>query len=209
MFKYFTSFFHLPADRPKPPMDMRLIGPRVVLRMADPSDWRAWRALRNTSRDFLVPWEPLWPENALGYNFFCGLLRRNWRDWRMGHAYAFLVFLHDGRDGEGNLVGGISLNDIQRGIGQKGTLGYWVGKPFAGQGLMTEATNLVCDFAFNSLRLHRVEASCLPHNEPSKKLLQHLGFEEEGYAKAYLQINGKWEDHVLWGRTAPRPQHSV
>ena len=69
---------------------------------------------------------------------------------------------------------------------------------------MSEAAQLVCDFAFRQLRLHRVEASCLPHNEPSKALLQKLGFEEEGFAKAYLKINGKWEDHLLWGKTAPQ-----
>lgn len=210
MFKSLASFFHLSEPRPKPAFDRQLIGQNVLLRMGDPYDWRAWRALREMSRDFLVPWEPSWPENGLSYSFYCGLVRRHWRDWRLGKAYSFLIFLHDaalrGEDGEiGALVGGISLNDVQRGIAQKATLGYWIGKPFAGQGLMTEAASLVCDFAFDSLRLHRVEASCLPHNEPSKKLLEHLGFEQEGYAKAYLQINGKWQDHMLWGKQAPRP----
>ena len=93
---------------------------------------------------------------------------------------------------------------MQRGVAQKATLGYWIGAPYAGRGYMTEATQLVCDFGFESLRLHRIEASCLPHNEPSKKLLQRLGFEEEGYAKAYLQIDGHWQDHVLWGKRATR-----
>ncbi len=176
------------------------MGPRVMLRMGDPLDWKAWRTMREGSRAFLEPWEPSWPHNALTYNYFCGLLRRHWRDWRNGRAYSFLVFTH-GDDGKsGGLLGGIALNDIQRGIAQKGTLGYWMAERHAGQGYMTEAANLVCDFAFQTLRLHRVEASCLPRNEPSKKLLIRLGFEEEGFAKAYLQINGKWEDHLLWGK---------
>lgn len=202
MLKFLNTFFTLEPQKPKPPLDTRLIGPRVFLRMADPSDWTAWRVLRSDSRDFLTPWEPRWAENGLSYTFFCGLLRRYWRDWRQGKAYSFLIFKPDA-DGADILVGGITLNNIQRGIGQKGTLGYWIGKPFAHQGLMTEAATLLCDFAFNSLRLHRLEASCLPHNEPSKKLLRKLGFEEEGFAKSYLQINGKWEDHVLWGKTIP------
>jgi len=101
----------------------------------------------------------------------------------------------------GALIGGITLNDVQTGIAQKGTLGYWIGQPYAGQGYMAEAVDLVCDFAFRTLRLHRVEASCLPNNEPSKKLLARTGFEQEGYAKAYLQINGTWQDHILWGKT--------
>jgi ribosomal-protein-alanine N-acetyltransferase len=102
------------------------------------------------------------------------------------------------------LVGGISLNDVRRGIAQKATLGYWIGMPYAGQGLMTEAAGLVCEFAFDALKLNRIEASCMPNNEPSKRLLKRLGFVEEGYAKSYLRIDGEWQDHVLWGKTAAR-----
>jgi ribosomal-protein-alanine N-acetyltransferase len=192
-----------PSRAQRPSLDIRLMGPRVILRMGDPADWRNWRNLREMSRDFLTPWEPAWPDNAMTYGYFCGLLRRQWRDWRQGKAYAFQIFLH-GNDGKpGALIGGVTLNDVQRGIAQKGTLGYWIGKPYSGQGYMKEAVQLVCNFAFQTLRLHRVEASCLPHNEPSKKLLTGLGFEEEGYAKAYLQIEGKWQDHILWGKTKP------
>ncbi len=74
---------------PRPPVETQLIGPKTVLRMGDPADWRQWRALREVSRDYLVPWEPSWPPNALNYDFFCGLLRRNWRDWRQGKGYSF------------------------------------------------------------------------------------------------------------------------
>jgi ribosomal-protein-alanine N-acetyltransferase len=200
-----SSLFNFSVHAPRLPLDTQLIGPRVMLRMGNPTDWQAWRSLRGSSREFLTPWEPTWPHNALHYSYFCSLLRRQWRDWRQGKAYAFLIFQHAG-DQAGTLIGSITLNDIQRGIAQKGTLGYWIGKPYAGQGLMTEAAGLMCDFALNTLRLHRVEASCLPHNEPSKALLKRLGFEEEGFAKAYLKINGKWADHVLWGKMSSRPQ---
>lgn len=188
------------------PIDTQLFSQRIVLRMGDPADWQQWRQIREMSRDFLVPWEPLWPPNSLDYSFFCGHLRHCWRKWREDRSYAFTIFLRNDEGKPGALVGGINLNDIQRGIAQKGTLGYWIGKPYAGQGLMTEATQLVCDFAFESLRLHRVEASCLPHNEPSKALLKRLSFTEEGYAKSYLQINGRWEDHLLWGKVNTFPR---
>jgi len=178
------------------------MGPRVMLRAAGPADWRSWRALREASRDFLKPWEPEWPKNALTYGFFCGLLRRHWRDWRQGKAYAFFVFRYGADDRPDELIGGITLSDVQRGIAQKGTLGYWIGKPYAGEGLMAETAGLVCDFAFETLKLHRIEASCMPNNEPSKRLLKRLGFAEEGYAKAYLRINGAWHDHVLWGKNS-------
>lgn len=207
-------------------METRLSGPRLVLRAGYPTDWKEWRGLRAASRDFLVPWEPTWPLDALGYEFFCGLLRRQARDWREGKAYAFLIFLKTSGEPEtgGNisistplhspdenrpsppslrdnaLIGGISLNGVQRGIAQKGTLGYWIGAPFARHGYMTEAVGLVCDFAFKTLRLNRVEAGCLPRNEASRRLLAKLGFAEEGFARAYLRINGRWEDHLLWGK---------
>jgi ribosomal-protein-alanine N-acetyltransferase len=191
------------SRRPQVPMDLRLVGPRVVLRMGDPADWRAWRQVREASRAYLAPWEPLWPPNALTYGFFCSLLRRHWREWRQGRGYGFLIFLRRVDGSEGPPIGGIALNDVMRGVAQKGTLGYWMGEAYSGRGYMTEAVGLVCDFAFNTLRLHRVEAACLPRNEPSKALLKRTGFEQEGYAKAYLQINGAWEDHILWSRTRP------
>jgi ribosomal-protein-alanine N-acetyltransferase len=201
---YLSSFFNLPPQFPRPPFDTQLIGPRVLLRMGDPADWKSWRGLREMSRDFLVPWEPSWPENGMTYGYFCGLLRRNWRDWRQGNGYAFLIFMRADPDTAATLLGGIGLNDIKDGIAQKGTLGYWLGRPHTGQGYMTEAATLVCNFAFRALRLHRVEASCLPRNESSLKLLRRIGMEEEGYAKSYLQINGRWEDHMLLGKMAER-----
>ena len=199
--KMLQSLFSSRSRHPRPALETRLVGTRVMLRAGDPEDWQSWRNLRAASRAFLEPWEPTWPSQALTYDFFCGNLRRQWREWRSGTDYAFLVFGHgqDGNPENGPLLGGIALNDIQRGIAQKGTLGYWVGLPYAGQGVMTEAAGLVCDFALKTLELHRVEASCLPHNEPSRALLRKLGFTEEGYAKGYLRINGQWEDHLLWG----------
>lgn len=196
---------------PRPSLETVLEDERVRLRAGDPADWRVWSALREQSRNYLQPWEPLWSTDALTYEHFCGNLRRQWREWREGKGYAFLIFakaagaeVHPAVPSSQpvTLVGGITLNDVQRGIAQKGTLGYWIGQPYANQGLMTAATRLVCDFAFKALLLNRVEASCLPHNEPSKRLLEKVGFTLEGRAAGYLKINGKWEDHLLWGRTA-------
>ena len=196
-----SSLFVLPTRRPKPSIEARLQGERVILRAGEATDWRNWRNLREHSRGFLTPWEPAWPSNATTYGFFCGMLRRQWREWRDGKTYNFLIFLRDPeRQGPGALIGGIALSDIHRGIAQVGTLGYWLGEPYTGHGYMREAAELVTLFAFETLKLHRIEASCLPHNEPSKNLLTRLGFEQEGYARQYLQINGFWQDHLLWGK---------
>jgi [ribosomal protein S5]-alanine N-acetyltransferase len=98
------------------------------------------------------------------------------------------------------LVGGLTLANIRRGVAQAGSLGYWTGLPFVRQGYMTAAVRTLVPFAFNSLRLHRLEAACIPSNTGSIKLLEKTGFVQEGYAREYLCINGVWQDHLLYGR---------
>ncbi len=203
---------------PLPPTGHQLESERLLLRIGQPLDWQAWRDVREQSKTFLTPWEPSWPPEALTFDYYSNNLRRQWREWKDGKAYAFLVFAKSdtgkpfARFGQRetpqpdedaaeqpHLVGGIALAQIERGAAQRGKLGYWIGAPFARRGLMTEAVRLVMDFGFETLDLHRIEADCMPSNEPSKKLLAKLDFEQEGLAKKYLRINGAWEDHLLWG----------
>ena len=96
------------------------------------------------------------------------------------------------------MLGGISLTNVRRGVAETCSFGYWIGERHARQGYMTEGLQLVLAFAFDALRLHRVEAACLPHNAPSRGLLLKSGFREEGYAREYLCIDGRWQDHVLF-----------
>jgi ribosomal-protein-alanine N-acetyltransferase len=99
------------------------------------------------------------------------------------------------------LVGGLTLSNIRRRAAQHANLGYWMGKEHAGQGLMTEAVGVVIPHAFNALGLHRIHAAFLPGNAASRRVLEKNGFQEEGYAENYLQIDGRWADHVLFGLT--------
>ena len=98
------------------------------------------------------------------------------------------------------LVGGLTLSHVRRGVAQSATLGYWMGRPYAGRGHMSAAVAALVPFAFQTLRLHRVEAACVPTNQPSIRLLETNGFEREGYARRYLCINGTWADHYLYAR---------
>jgi ribosomal-protein-alanine N-acetyltransferase len=123
-------------------------------------------------------------------------IRRYTEDQRSDLAYAFLVF----RDSDGALVGGLTLANIRRGVAQAGSIGYWVGAPFARQGYMTAALRTLIPFGFDSLRLHRLEAACIPNNAASIGLLEKTGFKREGYARQYLCINGIWQDHLLYAR---------
>lgn len=172
----------------------RIAGPRVFLRAPTMDDWAEWAELRARSRTFLTPWEPTWPDDSLGRDHYRRRLRQQVREWRGGEAYGFFVFLNDRR----RLVGGINLSNVRRGVAQAVSLGYWMGQAHAGHGLMTEALRALLPFVFDDLRLHRLEAACLPNNEPSKGVLSKVGFHEEGMARQYLRINGEWADHLLF-----------
>jgi ribosomal-protein-alanine N-acetyltransferase len=184
-----------------------LMGERVTLRAPRPSDYTAWRDLRRLSRDFLKPFEPRWTESDLNPRVFSARLKRGREEARAGTDYSFFVFTRPG--GSEVLVGGITLSNIRRRAAQFVNLGYWMGKPHAGQGLMTEAVGLIVPFCFETLGLHRIHAAFLPDNMASRRVLEKTGPRAEGFAATYLQIDGKWADHVLFGLTRERYEASL
>ena len=184
--------------------DVRLTGARVLLRPPRDGDYTQWAELRAASRDFLTPWEPTWPRDALTRGCWRRRLKHYGEEWHLGASYSFMIF----RLTDLKLMGGITLSNVRRGVAQAGTIGYWVGQSFARQGVMTEAVGLTLRFAYEDLGLHRVEAACLPGNVASRALLKKCGFQEEGYAPQYLKIDGAWRDHVLFAKLEPlsRPE---
>lgn len=170
-------------------------GEGVVLRPPRAADHAAWSALRDGSRDYLQPWEPAWPEDDLTKAAFRRRLSIYAREMELGNAWPFFVFIDEGR----TLVGAVTLSNVRRGVAETGTLGYWIGSPFAGRGHTTAAVRGVVGFAFDRVKLHRLEAACLPTNLASRRVLEKSGFRNEGRARAYLKINGEWADHLLFG----------
>jgi ribosomal-protein-alanine N-acetyltransferase len=179
-----------------------LTGSRVVLRPPRARDYDAWRTLRRKSRDFLKPFEPRWTEADLNRQAYMTRLTRGRDEARRSTDYSFLIFEATGKDEV--LVGGLTLSNIRRRAAQHGSLGYWMGEAFAGRGLMTEAVGVVLPFFFDMLGLHRLHAAFLPHNIASRRVLEKNGFAEDGFAEKYLQIDGKWADHVLFALTRER-----
>ena len=179
-----------------------ITGTGVTLRAPQPGDYAEWAALREMSRDFLTPWEPVWPPDDLTRGAFRRRLKRYAEDQRNDMAYAFLIF----RGSDNALVGGLTLANVRRGVAQAGSIGYWVGAPFARHGYMSAAVRALIPYCFTTLRLHRLEAACIPSNSASVGLLEKTGFRREGYARAYLCINGIWQDHLLYARLADDPQ---
>ncbi len=179
-----------------------LSGQRVLLRLPQNRDYDDWYRLRRASQDFLRPFEPRWTEADLTRRVYSMRVRRARQEAEEGTDYTFFIFLPEGR--REILVGGITLSNIRRRAAQFVNMGYWMGKDYAGKGLMSEAVGLTLPFIFDTLDLHRVHAAFLPTNTASRRVLEKNGFVEEGYAKHYLQINGRWEDHVLMGLTRER-----
>jgi ribosomal-protein-alanine N-acetyltransferase len=173
-----------------------IAGQGVFLRAPQMADYSEWVALREASRDFLTPWEPTWPADDLTRASFRRRMKRYSEDQRSDLAYPLFIF----RKSDGVLVGGLTLANVRRGCAQAGSLGYWMGAAYAGKGHMTAAVAAVLPFAFGTLRLHRVEAACIPANIASIRLLENTGFRREGFARQYLCIDGIWQDHLLYAR---------
>lgn len=186
------ALFRFPSEPPSRPL---IRTPNLYLRAPQASDHAAWALLRMESREFLTPWEPTWNEDDLTRASFRLRAKRAAREISTDEAYSLFIF----ETGTETLIGGLTLGLIRRGVAQACTLGYWMGRRHAGKGHMTEAVRGAVRFAFSDLALHRVEAACLPNNEPSRRLLERVGFQHEGLARAYLKINGNWADHLLYG----------
>ncbi|WP_018631318.1 GNAT family N-acetyltransferase [Neomegalonema perideroedes] len=189
------------VEPPEPPArdGERLESARLILRTPRAADGESWIAVRRASADFLQPWEPLWPSDHLS--------RASWRRrlaWMRAETEAdrarfWLLFLRERRE---EVVGGLSMTQIRRGASSSAQIGYWMGRSYAGRGLMTEAVDAARGHAFRKLGLRRLEAACLPANLPSQRLLRRLGFQQEGLARGYLEVNGRPEDHLLFSLLA-------
>ncbi|MFD2173341.1 GNAT family N-acetyltransferase [Rhodobacter lacus] len=167
---------------------------RLTLRLPIHADYRPWAALRAESREFLAQWEPAWSADHLSRKAFANRVYWAARAEAAGTALPFFLI----ETATGEVLGAITLDNIRRGPAQAGTLGYWVGARFARQGYMREAIAAVVDYAFGPMDLSRIDAACLPENVASRGVLEKSGFKYEGVAQSYLQINGRWRNHVLY-----------
>ena len=166
-----------------------LRGKHVVLRPPHKSDRAEFLKLTRSSsrlhRNLVSP-----PRTHEDYDAFLARSRRS-------NAVCFIIC----RLEDGAIVGAISLSEVVRGGFQSAYLGYFVGQPFARQGFMTEALQLMLRYAFTELKLHRLEANIQPANLPSIALVKRAGFVREGFSRAYLKISGRWRDHERWAIT--------
>ncbi len=176
-----------------------LAGRRVVLRPLGHEDYAAWREVRTRSRDWLVKWEPRpagAPYSSDDRATFAARCAMRERERQLGTGYGFGIFV------AGRFSGEINLSAIQRGPFQSGYVGYWIDEAQAGRGYIPEACVVLFRFAFEELRLHRLQVSIIPRNAASRAVVRKLGLRGEGVALRYLEIDGHWEDHVRYAITA-------
>jgi ribosomal-protein-alanine N-acetyltransferase len=182
------------------PTGPELVGARVRLRPLGSADFPAWMEVRRRCGEWLSQWEPRYvgdrPSSLEEWrrDFSSRLAVRD-RDQVAGTGYSFGIFVG------GTLVGEVSLSVVLRGPFQSAFLGYWVDERHAGHGLAPEAAVVVLRFAFERLGLHRVDVAIVPRNSPSRRVAEKLGLRDEGISVGFLQVNGRWEDHVRYAIT--------
>ena len=191
-----------PLNHPSlPPTNgLRLYGRRVMMRPLVAPDFARWSDVRVRNEIWLLPWEPSRLANqgdpTRERDVFATRCAGRDRDRQMGAAYAFGLFVDNA------LAGEVNLNNLIRGAQQTGTIGYWIDQARAGHSYVAEGVCVLIRFAFEELRLHRLEVCIIPRNDNSRRVMDKLGLRDEGVALRFLEINGIWEDHVRYGITA-------
>ncbi|MDH3753272.1 MAG: GNAT family N-acetyltransferase, partial [Acidimicrobiia bacterium] len=177
-----------------------LHGRRVSLRPLEAHDFRAWQEVRRRNVVWLTKWEPQrlagQPDTVENREAFGVRCASRARERQLGTGYGFGVFAH------GVYIGEMNLNSIQRGPFQSCYVGYWIDEKYAGNAYVPEALVCAIKFAFEELRLHRVQIAIIPRNVASRRVVEKLGIRYEGTAERYLEINGVWEDHMRFAVTA-------
>lgn len=191
-----TSLHH-PSSPPS--TNFRLYGRRVLLRPLLPADFESYREVRVRNAEWLLQWEPsrmsLTADPIHDRSAFIARCNLRDRERQSGAAYGLGLFV------DNTFCGEVNLNNVQRGALQSGTVGYWIDQNFAGHAYVAEAVVALTRFAFDDLRLHRLEICIIPRNHRSRRVMEKLQIREEGVAQRLLEINGVWEDHIRFAIT--------
>jgi ribosomal-protein-alanine N-acetyltransferase len=178
----------------------------VTIRPLRWGDGRAWREVRLVNEKWLQPWEPAspvtWHERHTA-SAFRSMLRTLRQQARTGQALPFAIWYED------RFAGQLTIGNIVRGSLQSGNAGYWVDGRLAGRGIMPTALALAVDHCFGPVRLHRVEVNIRPENAASRRVVEKLGFREEGFHKRLLHIDGSWRDHIGYAMTVEEVPHGL
>lgn len=187
---------------------IELTNGEITLRALGFSDKKQWRRVRALNKEWLQEWEATVPqtsnsgkligssrfENLSGALSFNKMVKVYRSEARAGRSFSFGIFKGP------NFIGQINLGGVIYGALRGAHIGYWIDRAYANRGYMSAAVNMVTDFAFNELELHRIEINIRPENEPSIRVAQKCGYLYEGLRPRYLHIDGAWRDHHCFVR---------
>ncbi len=169
--------------------------PQLVLRPLKTRDKEQWNLVRRENADYVGQWEPTAPDGIGRRISFRQYVRTLDTEAKEGRIIPFVI------ERDGQLAGQMHLFGIVHGSLLSGAAGYWVGRRHAGLGVATRGLGMLCDFAFGAAGLHRVEVNIRPENAASLRVVEHLGFRDEGLRARYLHISGSWRDHRTFALT--------
>lgn len=167
----------------------------VTLRPLKVSDRREWNEVQARNREWLKPWQATLPTGQKPSESFLDHLRYHNRQARQGRDYG-LAIVHDG-----SFAGGITLGNVTWGSARHAYIGYWIDEARAGMGITPTAVSMLTDWAIGVAGLHRIEISIRPENRASIRVVEKLGFLQEGYRVRFLHIDNDWRDHVVYVMT--------
>jgi [ribosomal protein S5]-alanine N-acetyltransferase len=184
------------------PESVCLESSRLWLRQGQTDDIPAILRYYGDNRDFLAPFEPRKSEVFYTEQHWHQVLQQNLLDAQADRSLKLFLFLKQAPEtvletAPLNLMGSLNFSNFTRGVFQNCTVGYSLAERYQGQGYMSEALSTGIAHIFSKLQFHRIEANYLPHNQRSGRLLKRLGFIVNGYARDYICIDGRWQDHIL------------
>jgi ribosomal-protein-alanine N-acetyltransferase len=166
----------------------------VSLRLIEDDDADAIAEAYRRNRQHLAPWEPERSEAFFTASHQSSVVTTQLEHYAAGTGLPLVLVAED------EIVGRVNLSNIVRGAFQSASVGYWVDGAHTGRGLASAAIEALIAYSRDELALHRLEASVLPHNAASRRVLANTGFQSFGLAPSYLQIAGVWQDHLLTQR---------
>ncbi len=187
------------------PLELPLITTeRLLLKIGNQADVSAIVDYYTKNKEYLTPFYPSWSKNFFTHEYWCKQVDRDCQDFIYQYSLNLLIYK---KTNPYQIIGTSNFRNFARGAAYYCTLGYSVAEYEQGKGYMTEALQSAILYVFQEFNMHRIMANYMPHNQRSGNLLKRLGFVVEGYARDYLLINGKWEDHILTSLINPHWQY--
>ncbi len=168
----------------------------AILRPLKRTDRNDWSEIRTRNREWLSPWEATNPDGVTQIPKFKDVYRQSKRSAKKGNAFMFAIEV------DSHFVGQITLGNVIWGSLREAYIGYWIDERYAGRGIMTTCVALLTDYALGEAGLHRIEVSIRPENLASIRVVEKIGFKNEGLRPRYLHIDGDWRDHFIFVQTS-------